>query len=73
MVRVSVEIRSGTASFRVGVQARSIKRALSVVGARYPQGEVRVIFPIEPESYFVGGPAARAEMVEFEHPMELAA
>jgi hypothetical protein len=47
MVKVSVEVRSGTGRFRVGVQAESIRRALSVVGARYPTSEVRVIFPIE--------------------------
>jgi hypothetical protein len=57
-VKVSVEVRSGTAHFRVGVQAKSIRKALGVVGARYPQGEVRVIFPIEPAGFFVDGPAA---------------
>ena len=49
MVKVSVEVRSGTARFGVGVQARSTRKALSMVGGRYPQGEVRVVFPIEPE------------------------
>lgn len=34
MVKVSVEIRSGTARFRVGVQASSIREALSSVGSR---------------------------------------
>jgi hypothetical protein len=73
MVKVSVEVRSSTARFGVSVQAKTIRRALSVVGARYPQGEVRVIFPAASESFFVEGSAARAEVVEFEHPMELAA
>ena len=63
MVKVSVEVRSGTARFRVGVQALSIRRALSLVGGRYPQGEVRVAFPIEPEGFFVGEPAASAGIV----------
>lgn len=40
-VKVSVEVRSGTASFRVGVQAPSIHKALSMVEARHPQGEVK--------------------------------
>jgi hypothetical protein len=53
MVRISVEVRSGTARFRVGVQAQSIRKALSVVGGRYPHGVVGVVFPIEPEGYFV--------------------
>jgi hypothetical protein len=38
MVKVSVEVKSGTARFRVGVQAPSIRTALSVVGGRYPRG-----------------------------------
>jgi hypothetical protein len=45
MVKVSVEVRSGTARFRVGVQAQSIRRALSLVGRSYPQGEVKMEFP----------------------------
>jgi hypothetical protein len=45
MVRVTVEIRSGAARFRVGVQAQSIRKALSMVAGRYPQGVVRVAFP----------------------------
>ena len=53
LVRVSVEVRNGTARFRVGVQAGSIRKALSMVGGRYPRGVVRVLFPVEPEGFFV--------------------
>jgi hypothetical protein len=52
-VRISVEVRSGTARFRVGVQAESIKKALSMVGGMYPRGVVRVAFPIERGGHFV--------------------
>ena len=52
-VRVSVEVRSGTTRFRVGVQARSIRKALSMVGGSYPHAEVRVAFPVGPEGFFV--------------------
>jgi hypothetical protein len=72
IVKLSVEVRSGTARFRVGVQAESIRRALCVVGARYPASEVAVVFPIEPEGFFLKGPAL-AGVVETEHPKELAA
>lgn len=72
MVNVSVEVRNGAAHFRVGVQAKSIRRALGRVGARYPTSEVRVEFPIEPDGFFVEGPAV-AEMVEIEHPKRMAA
>ncbi len=44
-VRISVEVRSGGARFRVGVQARSIREALRAVGGRYPRGVVAVAFP----------------------------
>jgi hypothetical protein len=60
MVKVSVVVRSGTARFRVGVQARSIREALSLVGGKYPQREVRVAFPIEPEGFFVKEPSVLA-------------
>ena len=53
LVRVSVEVRNGTARFRVGVQAESIRKALSMVGGRYLRGVVRVLFPVEPEGFFV--------------------
>jgi hypothetical protein len=63
MVKVSVEMRSGKARFRVRVQAQNIRSALSLVGGRYPQGEVRVAFPIEPEGFFVREPSALAGIV----------
>jgi hypothetical protein len=72
MVKVSVEVRNRATHFRVGVRAKSIRRALDVVGARYPQGEIRVEFPIEPDGFFVRG-SAGAEMVEPEHPKQMAA
>ena len=61
LVRISVEVRSGTARFRVGVQAQSIRQALGVVAGRYPGGVVEVVFPIESEDSFVHGrPQMRA-------------
>jgi hypothetical protein len=63
MVRVSVEVRSGTARFHVGVQAQSIRRALNMVGGRYPGSEVRVAFPIEPDGFFVREPSALVGIV----------
>jgi hypothetical protein len=63
MVRVSVDVRSGAARFHVGVQAQSIRTALSMVRGRYPGGEVRVAFPIEPEGFFVQEPSALARIV----------
>ena len=59
MVKVSIEVRSGAARFRVGVRAESIERAVSFVEKRFPGRNVKVSFPIEPESFFVEGSAAR--------------
>jgi hypothetical protein len=72
MVKVLVEVRSGTARFRVAVQAEGIQRALSLVGAGHPGRSCRVGFPMEAEGFFVEGPpATRAGAVE--RPKELAA
>jgi hypothetical protein len=50
MVQVRLEVRTGTARFRVSVRAQSTRRAVSLlVDARYPGGEVRVLRPAEPD------------------------
>ena len=63
MVKVFVEVRSGTARFSVGVQAQSIREALSVVEGRYPQGKIRVASPRAPEGIFVLEPLTLRRMV----------
>ena len=63
MAKVSVEVRCGTACSRLGMEAKSISRALGPVGGRYPEGEIRVQYLIEPERYFVEEPAAVAGIV----------
>jgi len=73
MVKVSIEIRSGAAHFDVAVQAESIQRAVSFVKERYPKGNVRVKFPLEPESFFVEDSAAPTGIVGLELPARVAA
>jgi hypothetical protein len=51
--RFSVEVRSGSARFRVGVQAQSIREALRLVGSRHPRGVVKGAFPTQQETIFV--------------------
>jgi hypothetical protein len=53
VVRVSIEVRSGAARFRVEIQASSIQRAVSVVEGSHSASDVRVIFPIDPEDFYV--------------------
>jgi hypothetical protein len=70
VIRVSVEVSSGAASFRAAVWAESIERALRLAGGHYPGCETRVVFPIEPEIFFAKGPLA--EVVRPEAPEEAA-
>ena len=55
MIQVSVELGHNSTGFRVSVRAESIEQAVNFASARYPGSEVRVLFPIDPESFFVGG------------------
>jgi hypothetical protein len=58
MVKVSIEVRDGTARFMVGVKANNIQQALSIVQTRYPEMVTTVKFPIDPEDFFVDERAA---------------
>ena len=58
MVKVSIEVHSGTARFAVAIKAQSIQHALSIAAARYPSSVIKVKFPIDPESFFLEDSAA---------------
>jgi hypothetical protein len=58
MIKVSMEVREGAALSRATVQAESIQEAVSITKRRYPGRDVRVIFPIDPEDFFLEGPPA---------------
>ena len=57
MIRVSMEVREGAALSTATVQAESIREAVSITRRRFPGREVRVMFPIDPEEFFIEGPA----------------
>lgn len=59
MVKVSMEVRKGAARISVAVCAESIERAMSVIEGRFPEGECRMKFPINPEEFFVGDAPAK--------------
>jgi hypothetical protein len=59
MIRVFVEVREGAAPLRVEVHAESISQAVGSIEERHPGREVQVVFPIDPEEFFVGGPQDR--------------
>jgi hypothetical protein len=56
MIRVTVEIRESALTYRVRVTATSIKRAVEIAGEGKPGRRVRLLFPIDPEVFFL--PAA---------------
>ena len=68
MVRVTVDIESGTARYRVAVQAESSRRALKIVEGLNPGRDFQVTFPIAPETFFVRDPAATVGPVGREKP-----
>jgi hypothetical protein len=57
MTKVSMEVREGAILSRAIVQAESIREAVSITRGRYPGREVRVIFPIDAEDFFIESPA----------------
>ena len=61
MVRISVEVGSGAARFRVMVQSESIERALEIARRHNPDKECRVSFPLDPEAFFIEDPVARVD------------
>jgi hypothetical protein len=64
VVKVSMEVRSGAARYRVGLQASSIRRAVSLVTGLYSASDVRVVFPSDPERFFVEDALAKEELIE---------
>ncbi len=53
MLQVSFNIQNGATSIRVSVRAADLQRAERLVKSRYPSGAAKMVFPIEPESFFV--------------------
>jgi hypothetical protein len=53
MIRISIQVSSGAARFKVTVEAESIERALEIVARQNPGKEYEVMFPIDPETFFV--------------------
>jgi hypothetical protein len=55
MICVTVEIREGALTHQARVTAPSIECALKIVGVGKPGHRVRLVFPIDPEAFFVTG------------------
>ena len=61
MICVTIEIREGALTRRVRVTAPSVERALKMAGGGKPGRRVRLVFPIDPEAFFVPGDPTRTE------------
>jgi hypothetical protein len=53
MVCVTVEIREGALARRAQYTTSSIERALELADGGKPGRSVRLVFPIDPEAFFV--------------------
>ena len=53
MMCVSVKIREEALTRQVRITAPSIERALKIAGAGKPSRRVGLVFPIDPEAFFV--------------------
>jgi hypothetical protein len=53
MRRISVEVSSGTARFRISIQAKTIERALEMAHRQNSGKEYKVIFPVAAEAFSV--------------------
>jgi len=63
MIRISIEVRSGTARYKVAAQAESIEGALEIAKRYNSSMECKVVFPIDPEGFFVEDDLGRGGMV----------
>src|SRR5215212_472668 len=54
LVRAPFEVSDNGASSRVMVLAKSLRRAEEVLRSKYPEGEVRFVFPLDREHIFAG-------------------
>lgn len=62
MIRVSIDVDGYGAGCRLAVEAESIGRALEIAGERHPDCALKVVFPLDPETFFVREPAS--EVIE---------
>ena len=73
MVKVSIEVRAGTARFNVAVRARSAHRAVSLAQRLCPGGDARVMCPVDFGRSLFKDPGVRAGVVGFEPAERMAA
>jgi hypothetical protein len=63
MIKISIEVRSSAARFKVALLAESIEEALEIAKRRNSGKECKVVFPIDPEVFFVEDDLGRGRVV----------
>jgi hypothetical protein len=63
MIKISIEVRSSTARYKVALLAESIEGALEMAKRYNPAKECKGVFPIDPQSFFVGDDLERGGVV----------
>jgi len=53
MIRVCIEVECGAARSTLSVRAESIVQALEVAGEQNPDCALSVVFPLDPDTFFV--------------------
>ena len=53
MIRIRVQVGEEGIAMAVVVQAESIGQALKIASGVFPDSELRVSFPLDPDSFFV--------------------
>jgi hypothetical protein len=66
VIRISVEVGQGAARYRVAVRAKSIGRALEIVGRQNTGYQAKMTFPTYPKAFFVREAAMTARAVDRE-------
>jgi hypothetical protein len=60
MIRISIDVCNGATPSSLVVHAKGVREATSIAAAAYPNADIRVKFPIDPETFFVRDHAVRA-------------
>jgi hypothetical protein len=63
MIKISIEVRSSAARFKVALLAESIEEALEMVKRYHPGKECNVVFSMDPEAFFVEDDLGRGVVV----------
>jgi hypothetical protein len=64
MIRTAITVVDGTIRFQVIVHAVSIRQAVEIVEDRFRGSYVQVVFPLDPELFFVKDATAKAGLMK---------